>query len=132
MQSFVIDKISDSRERSNIAAATSLLAGLVLKKDIVSAVLREEIMQDSVIYQDIKAQGVQEGLQQGVQQGLQKGVQQGKADLVLHLLKIRLGKLQSDDEACISALSLERLEALGVAMFDFSNRDDLLAWLAEN
>ena len=77
-------------------------------------------MQDSVIYQDIKAQGVQEGLKQG------------KADLVLHLLKIRLGKLQSDDEARISALSLERLEALGVAMFDFSKRDDLLAWLADN
>ena len=81
-------------------------------------------MRDSVIYQDIKAQGVQEGLQQGVQQG--------KADLVLHLLKIRLGKLKSNDEARISALSLERLEALGVAMFDFSKRDDLLAWLADN
>ena len=122
--SSLIDKISNKRERSNIAAATSLLAGLVLKKDIVSAVLREEIMRDSVIYQDIKAQGVQEGLQQGVQQG--------KADLVLHLLKIRLGKLKSNDEARISALSLERLEALGVSMFDFSKRDDLLAWLADN
>ena len=77
-------------------------------------------MQDSVIYQDIKAQGIQEG------------VQQGKVDLVLHLLKIRLGKLQSEDEVRISALSLEQLEALGVAMFDFSGSDDLLAWLSDN
>ncbi len=118
--SSLIDRIKDKREQSNIAAATSLLAGLVLKKDVIGSVLREEIMQDSVIYQDIKAQGIQEG------------VQQGKVDLVLHLLKIRLGELQSEDEVRISALSLEQLEALGVAMFDFSGSDDLLAWLNDN
>ena len=52
-------------------------------------------MQDSVIYQDIKAQGVQEGLKQG------------KVNLVLYLLKIRLGEMQLEDDAHINALSLE-------------------------
>ncbi len=52
-------------------------------------------MQDSVIYQHIKAQGVQEGLKQG------------KVNLVLYLLKIRLGEMQLEDDAHINALSLE-------------------------
>ena len=108
--------ISDRREQSNIAAATSLLAGLVLKKDVIRAVLREEIMQESVIYQDIKEQGVQ----------------QGQASLVLRQLKHRIGEIELKDETRITGLSVEQLEALGEALLDFSSRDDLLAWLANN
>ncbi len=126
--SSLIDNLSDRREQSNIAAATSLLAGLVLKKDVISAILREEIMQDSVIYQDIKAQGVKQGLEQGLQQGLQ----QGQAIIVLRQLKRRLGEIESEDETRINGLSVEQLEALGDALLDFSNRDDLLTWLANN
>ena len=116
----LIDNISDRREQSNITAATSLLAGLVLKKDVISAVLREEIMQDSVIYQDIKAQGVQ------------SGKQQGKADLVLRLLKRRIGEIEANDETRINSLSEEQLEGLGEALLDFSSYDDLSSWLADN
>lgn len=112
----LIDKINDRREQSNIVAATSLLAGLVLKKDVISAVLREEIMQDSVIYQDIKAQGVQEG----------------KAGLVLRLLERRIGEIEAKDEIRINGLSVEQLEALGDALLDFSSYDDLSSWLADN
>ena len=77
-------------------------------------------MQDSVIYQDIKAQGVKQGLQQG------------QAIIVLRQLKRRLGKIESEDETRINGLSVEQLEALGDALLDFSNRDDLLTWLAKN
>lgn len=122
--SSLIDNLGDRREQSNIAAATSLLAGLVLKKDVISAVLREEIMQDSVIYQDIKKQGVKEGLEQGVQQG--------QAILVVRLLKRRIGEIESEDEARINGLSVEQLEALGDALLDFSSYDDLSSWLADN
>ncbi|MEM8780527.1 MAG: Rpn family recombination-promoting nuclease/putative transposase, partial [Cyanobacteria bacterium P01_G01_bin.49] len=124
----LIDNLGDRREQSNIAAATSLLAGLVLKKDVISAVLREEIMQDSVIYQDIKKQGIEEGLEQGVQQGLQ----QGQAILVLRQLKRRIGEIESEDETRINGLSVEQLEALGDALLDFSSYDDLSSWLADN
>ena len=77
-------------------------------------------MQESVIYQDIKEQGIKQGLQQG------------QVSLVLRLLKRRLGKIESGDETRIIGLSVEQLEALGEALLDFSNRDDLLAWLANN
>ena len=120
----LIDNLGDRREQSNIAAATSLLAGLVLKKDVISAVLREEIMQDSVIYQDIIAQGVLEGVQEGKQLG--------KADLVLRLLKRRIGEVEANDEIRINILSEEQLEALGEALLDFSSYDELSSWLADN
>ncbi|MEL7417682.1 MAG: Rpn family recombination-promoting nuclease/putative transposase [Cyanobacteria bacterium J06555_3] len=120
----LIDNLGDRREQSNIAAATSLLAGLVLKKDVISAVLREEIMQDSVIYQDIKAQGVLEGVREGKQLG--------KADLVLRLLKRRIGEVEANDETRINILSEEQLEALGEALLDFSSYDELSSWLADN
>ncbi|MCZ8036674.1 MAG: hypothetical protein O9276_00680, partial [Microcystis sp. LE17-20A] len=48
-----IEQISDSREQSNLAASTAILAGLVLKKDIIQRLLRKDIMKESVIYQEI-------------------------------------------------------------------------------
>lgn len=114
--SSLIDNINDRREQSNIIAATSLLAGLVLEKDVIRTILREEIMQESVIYQDIKEEGVQEG----------------QASLVLRLLKRRISNLKSEDETRITSLSIEQLQALGDALLDFSSRDDLLAWLGNH
>ena len=73
-------------------------------------------MQESVIYQDIKEQGEQ----------------QGKADLVLHLLRCRIGEIESEDETRINTLSVDELKKLGEAIFNFSNRDDLSTWLANH
>lgn len=118
--SLLIDKLENRRERSNITAATSLLAGLVLKKEVIKQVLREKIMQESVIYQDIKEQGIKQGLQQG------------QVLLVLRQLKRRIGEVESEYETQIAGLSVEQLEALGEALLDFANRDDLLTWLANH
>jgi predicted transposase YdaD len=118
--SSLIDNINDRREQSNIIAATSLLAGLVLEKNVVRSILREEIMQESTIYQDI------------IQEGRQQGIQQGKADLVLRLLKRRVSNLNPDEETRIANLSEKQLEALGEALFDLSSREDLLTWLDNN
>ena len=52
-----IEQISDSREQSNLAASTAILAGLVLNKDIIQQLLRKDIMKESVIYQEIKGEG---------------------------------------------------------------------------
>ncbi|MCC0178451.1 DUF4351 domain-containing protein [Waterburya agarophytonicola K14] len=70
-------------------------------------------MKESVIYQDWLAQGRP----------------QGQVSLILHLLKRRIGEIKSE-ETRINALSVEQLEALGDVLLDFSNREDLLAWLA--
>ena len=92
--SSIIDTIEEKREQSNIAAATSILAGLVLNKEVIRAFIREEIMQESVIYQDIKAQGIKEGLERGLEQGRQEG----ESLLILRQLKRRLGQIEPEDE----------------------------------
>ena len=45
--------IPDREDRQNITDCIEILAGLRFEKDLVSQVLREDIMKESVIYQDI-------------------------------------------------------------------------------
>ena len=49
----MIETIPEKDIKSNIAACTDILAGLVLEKQIIVSILPEEIMRESVIYQDI-------------------------------------------------------------------------------
>ncbi len=112
-----IEALPTQQERSNVAAATYVLAGLVLDKEVIRQILREEIMRDSVTYQDI------------LQQGLQQGRQQGEVALVTRLLKHRFGAIEDGAETRIRALSIDQLEALAEALLDFSQPEDLMHWL---
>jgi predicted transposase YdaD len=49
-----IEQIEERREQSNVAASTAILAGLVLEKKVIERLLRQEIMRESVIYQEIR------------------------------------------------------------------------------
>jgi hypothetical protein len=46
--------------KGNIVTCTEILAGLILEKDVVRRLLREEIMCRSVIYQAILQQGIEQ------------------------------------------------------------------------
>jgi predicted transposase/invertase (TIGR01784 family) len=74
----------------------------------------------------------QEALQEGRQEGRQEGEQAGQAKLVLHLLSFRIGEVSPDLAAKVQALSLSQLEALSVALFDFSTPADLVQWLEQH
>jgi len=52
-----VEAIREKQVQRNIAAASGILAGLVLKKDVISQILRSEIMRESVIYQEILKEG---------------------------------------------------------------------------
>ncbi len=130
--SSVIDRIEDRRQRTNVMAATSILAGLVLKKNVIRTILREEIMRESVIYQDIRAEGKAEGIKEGKAEGIKEGKAQEAVSLVLRQLKRRIGQINAEDESRITNLSVEQLEALGETLLDFSSGDDLSSWLANN
>ncbi|MDZ7958448.1 MAG: hypothetical protein RMY34_11325 [Aulosira sp. DedQUE10] len=56
-----INSMTESATQSNIAAATAILAGLVLEKEVIKRILRSDIMRESVIYQDILEEGKAEG-----------------------------------------------------------------------
>lgn len=119
-----IEGLRKRRDQSNLAASTAILAGLILEKGVIQRILREEIMEESVIYQEIKAAGLEEGRQQGLQQGLQQ-----EANLILRQLNRRLGQVSATVEAQIRQLPLAELEDLGEALLDFETESDLLDWL---
>ena len=119
-----VAKIPSRESRQEIAAYTEILAGLKFEKDLIRKFLSEDVMQESVIYQDIKLKGEKEGEE--------KGKQKEALSFCIRLLNQRFGELESSIVEKVEVLSVEKLEALGVALFNISEVDDLITWLEEN
>jgi predicted transposase YdaD len=70
----------------------------------------------------------------GEQRGEQRGELRGKLleaqQLIMRLLKRRVGEIETSLIKQVEALALEPLEELGEALLDFSNVTDLEKWLA--
>jgi predicted transposase YdaD len=115
-----IDSVPEMRVQSNVAASAGILAGLTLERNFINQVLRREIMQQSVIYQEWR------------EEFLQEGEQTGEARLILRQLTRRIGDISPALQSQIQSLSLDQLEALGEALLDFSEPADLVIWLQEN
>jgi len=118
-----------SRERRRDAVNLSrVLAGLRYDRGLIYRILKEgEMLEESVVYQDI----LQKGVQQGVQQGLAQGVQRERK-LVMRQLERLLGRLSSKARKQLAQLSVEQLEALGEALVDFKSEKELTAWLKQH
>jgi predicted transposase YdaD len=56
-----IQQVGDRRQESNLTAATGILAGLELSQTIIRRLIRSDIMQESVIYQEIMLEGEARG-----------------------------------------------------------------------
>lgn len=119
-----VDMIEETDERRNISACAEVLAGLRFAKNLIQELFREEVMQESVIYQDI--------LQKGEQRGKQQGKQEEALALIMRLLPRRIGAIAPDLEERIRGLSLFQLEELAEALLDFSAANDLTVWLDAN
>jgi predicted transposase YdaD len=117
-----IETIDDLKLQRNIAASSAILAGLRLDKALVTQILRQDIMQDSTVYQDI--------LEKGREEGRQEGRREGEVTLALRLLIRRIGVLPEPIRGQIYLLSLPQLEALGDALVEFKAFKDLEDWLA--
>ncbi len=108
----LIEEIPNKREQSHVAATTAILAGLVLNKQFIQRVLRREIMRESVIYQDIRAEEA--------------------ANLVLRQLKRKIGEVSQELQVKIQDLSVESLEDLAEALLEFKSEAELKVWLQDN
>lgn len=75
-----VEAMSDRQQRSDVAAATAILAGLVLNQAVIQQLMRQEIMRESVIYQAILAEGEAKGRAEGKAEG--------KREVALNLLKL--------------------------------------------
>ncbi|MDB9418800.1 DUF4351 domain-containing protein [Microcystis aeruginosa CS-556/03] len=78
------------------------------------------------------SQPVQEGVMQittsWMRQGIEQGIEREKT-LIIRQLNRKLGEINPALETKIMKLSIDDVEALGEALFDFSAVEDLINWL---
>lgn len=86
---------------------------------------RDEEFKQTQFYQDVFAEGAEEGRREGHEEGRR----QGECTLVLRLLKRRFGSLPDATRQQIESLQIDELEDLAEALLDFSSAADLAAWL---
>jgi len=95
------EAIREKQVQRNIAAASGILAGLVLEKDVIRKILRSEIMRESVIYQEI------------LKEGEAKGEARGEARATRKLaLKLLLTGMSLEQIAQLTELSIEQVQSL--------------------
>ncbi|WP_448514638.1 Rpn family recombination-promoting nuclease/putative transposase [Parathermosynechococcus lividus] len=128
-----IRQIDSKQAQQELSTIVQLLAGLQYSKEMIQAIFREGMMRESVIYQEILQEGERKGRREGEQIGLQRGRQEGQLEgectLILRQLRCRLGTLPDAVVQHIHGLSLEQLDALGEALLDFQDFNDLAMWL---
>jgi predicted transposase/invertase (TIGR01784 family) len=56
----IVDQIEDPTAQSNLMAASAILAGLRLEREVIYRLVQRDIMQESVIYQSIKREEKEE------------------------------------------------------------------------
>lgn len=101
--------IEELDQKRNISACVEVLASLRFDKNFLHQFLKQELMRESPIYQEI--------------------FQEGKRDTVMRQLTRRIGTVSPLIQAQIQNLSISQLDALSEALLDFSNATDLSAWL---
>ena len=108
-----INNLEDIEQRQILGSCTSILAGLRFDKILVNSLFQEEIMNGSVIYQDI----------------LQKGEIKEALKLVMLQLNQRFPNLEERLTNKIETLSLNDIEDLAMSLLEFKEINDLDAWL---
>ena len=84
-------------------------------------------LEETRAYKELVAKGEMIGRQEGRQEGRQR-----EERLILRQLYRRIGQIPEAQQARISALPIEQLEALGETLLDFTELTDLNAWLAKH
>ncbi|GBL11106.1 hypothetical protein MSj_02606 [Microcystis aeruginosa Sj] len=98
-----LETISEKQLQSNLAAATSILAGLVLNRETIKNILRSDIMRESVIYQDI--------LEEGEEKGLQKGKEEKARQIALKMLSAGFPIAEIAQFTDLSPATIEELQS---------------------
>lgn len=91
----VIEQIPNRQQQGNVAATTAILAGLVLNQELIKRILRREIMRESVVYQEILAEGEQIGIEKIALNLLREGMSVEQVSRVTELSIERVKELQN-------------------------------------
>jgi predicted transposase YdaD len=112
-----INHIKSLEQRRETLNWSRVMAGLRYDTSVIYRILKEnDMLEESVVYQDI------------LRKGEQRGEQKGERKLARRLLEKRFGKLPPSIQRQLEGLALGQLEALCDALLDFQTRRDLLAW----
>jgi predicted transposase YdaD len=120
-----INRIKSRERRRETLNWSRVLAGLRYDKSLIYQILKEsDMLEESVVYQDI--------YQKGEQRGEQRGAEQEARRVALRQLELQLGKLSRTAQRQIEKLAVEQLEALCEALLKFRTKDDLTRWLKQH
>jgi predicted transposase/invertase (TIGR01784 family) len=114
-----------SKTDAKLSAVVELIETIIVYK--FPSLGREEIERMLGLSELRETKVYQEALQEGEQRGALR-----EQSLILRQLSRRVGTLAPGIEAQVQALDLPKLEALGEALLDFKEMDDLVGWLSEN
>ncbi len=127
----LIGQAQGSRDIISLISTIVLYKFNTLSRDEVDLMLGIELQQTRV-YQDALAEGRVEGEARGEvrgeARGLERGLQQERT-LVMRLLNRKLGSITTEMQLRVNGLPIEKIEALGEALLDFTRVEDLLSWL---
>ncbi|MBC7795266.1 MAG: DUF4351 domain-containing protein, partial [Pyrinomonadaceae bacterium] len=126
-----IKNIENVEVRRSLLTQAKIFAGLRFDEKIINQLLRENFMKDSVTYQAIVREGLQEGKEIGVKQGIEQ-MRQREAVLLVRQLERQVNRVDEATKAKIMVLPQIKLEDLGLALFDFESPADLDKWLQVN
>jgi Domain of unknown function (DUF4351) len=114
--------------RTNALDLLGNLKVILEARETIEPEEQELIMQLSPLY----LEKLQEAQQIGEQLGEQRGEIKGQQNIVIRLLKRRVGDISAEVLARVAILSLEQLEYLLDAASDFTQLSDLTNWLELN
>ncbi len=111
-------------ERGQIAACTEVLAGLRFEKSLIRQLFREEIMRESVIYQDILRQGQQQALRTSILQALESRFRSVPGNLDEQLVLLTPEQLQGLLRQAWTSTTVEEFMGL---LTNVPNSSDLIS-----
>ncbi len=118
--------------RNNALDLLGNLKVILEARETIEPEEQELIMQLSPLYLEKLQAAQQIGEQIGEQRGEQRGEIKGRQNIVIRLLKRRVGDISAEVLARVTILSLEQLEDLLDAALDFTQISDLTDWLDLN
>ena len=134
----IINRVSDKQERADLLGLAAMVAYRKFKKDKIKELFFKEynMLKESSFVKDWlqeswengREKGLQEGQEKGLQEGREKGLREGQLGIILKLLEKVLGRISSELEARIRALSDAEIERLSYDLLNMKKINDLEEW----
>ncbi|GEM_PF-2501468 len=132
-----INSIKDKENRLEQIDMARIFAGLRFNAKLIDELLLGgDMLEESVIVQDLLKRGRKEGLKEGLEKGREKGREEGllagERLVVRRLISHRFGRLSVKTKEQIGRLSRKQIEKLSATLFDLKEKSELFAWLEKH